>query len=237
MGAVPTSPRRRRALEDVDETKDGEDEETPDGWIERPDARKFKRKRLVVSGQQVTIGRTHDEPVASERMLAAVSAVVHPQQHGEAVVDGQLLELALVVEVHACGRIGELHRFQPAAYDPAERAGVVLVELLQPNGLGEVRWDHDGLHHERSLLNHMTHAWREGSYPRQAARSLHLELVAGRRWPIRYFYLARLVRACTWWKLQHHKIKLQVEFRNRKSAAQPSVVNFTICRLLTMCHK
>lgn len=43
-------------LDDVDETEGGgEDEDTPDQWVERPGARKARRRRIVVSGQQVTI--------------------------------------------------------------------------------------------------------------------------------------------------------------------------------------
>lgn len=43
-------------LDEVDETETDEDEdEGPDEWVERPEDRKAKRKKLVVSGQQVTI--------------------------------------------------------------------------------------------------------------------------------------------------------------------------------------
>ncbi|MEV7321253.1 EcoAI/FtnUII family type I restriction enzme subunit R [Streptomyces sp. NPDC093970] len=43
-------------LDDVDETAgEGEDDEGPDQWVERPGARNVRRKRIVVSGQAVTI--------------------------------------------------------------------------------------------------------------------------------------------------------------------------------------
>ncbi|MFF8745250.1 EcoAI/FtnUII family type I restriction enzme subunit R [Streptomyces californicus] len=43
-------------LDDVDETAgEGEDDEGPEQWVERPGARNIRRKRIVVSGQAVTI--------------------------------------------------------------------------------------------------------------------------------------------------------------------------------------
>ncbi|MFE0362311.1 EcoAI/FtnUII family type I restriction enzme subunit R [Streptomyces griseoaurantiacus] len=43
-------------LDDVDETAgEGEDDEGPEQWVERPGARNVRRKRIVVSGQAVTI--------------------------------------------------------------------------------------------------------------------------------------------------------------------------------------
>jgi type I restriction enzyme R subunit len=43
-------------LDDVDETEGTEDiDATPEQWVERPEARKARRRKLVVSGQQVTI--------------------------------------------------------------------------------------------------------------------------------------------------------------------------------------
>jgi type I restriction enzyme R subunit len=43
-------------LDDVDETEDADEgDDTPDHWVERPDARKPRRKRIVVSGQSVII--------------------------------------------------------------------------------------------------------------------------------------------------------------------------------------
>jgi type I restriction enzyme R subunit len=41
-------------LDEVDETKDSQDDKS-DEWVERPEDRKARRKKLVVSGQQVTI--------------------------------------------------------------------------------------------------------------------------------------------------------------------------------------
>jgi type I restriction enzyme R subunit len=42
-------------LDDVDETEDDEGDDTADQWIERPGTRKARRRRIVVSGQPVTI--------------------------------------------------------------------------------------------------------------------------------------------------------------------------------------
>ncbi|WP_436757884.1 EcoAI/FtnUII family type I restriction enzme subunit R [Streptosporangium sp. V21-05] len=43
-------------LDDIGETQDvDEDDDTRDQWVERPEARKTRRKRIIVSGQPVTI--------------------------------------------------------------------------------------------------------------------------------------------------------------------------------------